>query len=917
MIKDTKRKYWISTHCKSVIILSEDDKKEYGDYNIAYFIENFSNNEKIMKEFLRDLVFIKKKTKDEKNIYTYVATGKNNIMVFFNKDNHYDRPVNSSLCNITFKLINNIYEYSYEKYGYYYSDSFILQYLNIDKACMKHIIYEDTKLYISIDLKKSYFESNPKIIELDKDNIKDKTFIIMLKCDNYDDIRKSKMDEQTKMNKIREEFQRSRFRSIFYLTYGDIGLLKTINETVKSLFSNKYDVCENNIQININIATLNSMWIRMYVTINRHDIAEYNYKRLTLSLNSILIDDLCDLLENTKDLYNESTRIGVILENKYKISIPHNMGICENMEKMEEYDKNYYRTHRPDKSMLEIYRENPEEEISYNYLENKFNKNNDFILEEGADAKTLNITEKRKTYNIISNNKFSDFFNKNVTIHRITDIKESRISSLCSKTICISIKNNHFIINIIPRTIEYINYKQNKGNILRYITNNNKKVERICGENNIYVTNDKLVYIIEMVKIDPYDCTCCNTSHKFENNYIDRHIIDSHKQSIYLIMKENYEMSEILLKLYEKNFIMSLFTVLHNVIKNLLIYMKYDKKDNDNVKHENFVKVKQIIIDIENIFNNKIKDTKYKKTIFAMQLDLLYNDETREINMEFGMISKDPKCSFYCVPVNEYIEYKYNKSEKEFPYRLLIWYTVPLIDDINNIIETAEKIKEYINNYNSNIEHTLSLTPIRREEINYIYGENNNVISDFLYNICSLVKHPEKKCELDNFLKEVFEELEIKWQTIVYHYYTGTDTLGLHLHIYPKKFIHSAQQAQTIIGYRANFSHELSKYYAHDYSKFEIKIWSRIHYTYYRIFCVVTFRKIINDYLEENNIDITNINNYHIYQIIMNGIKQNIILNLFGEMTNEPIFKKYIEKIIKFNKNHIINVFNAVLKSNT
>jgi hypothetical protein len=885
--------YWINTQCRSTFILSKNDIKKYGNYDIAFFIENFSYDKNIMKEFLKNLNF-KMMFDTNTSTYNYIATGKNNIVLFFKKTDYTGRPVNSQLYNINIDLINKIFEnnkkiigYNNQKYEIYYTYDFINKYFNIGNIYDYLIVDNHELYYIMIDLTKSYFNKAPNKENINSINIGDFTFIVILKCQNYNkykNVTNINFDNFIEINKI---LSNSNYRNIFYYERNDIEILKKIKSEIESFFTNKYNLLKDNIQITLIVASLNvNMWTPIYVRVNRYNIGEYSYNRLTLSLNSIIIQDLLDLCE-----YNEYNKISDILTDKYKISIPYYMNIYK--KNINDID-NYYRLHSR-KNTVNIFLEN--------------NKNKHYI-EPNINSEKLDV--------IIDNHKFSDEFINNIIIHRITDIKDTQFITMCSKSICLSFKNDYYVINIIPRTIEYVNFLSRTVNIMNYITNNYTKKS---NDDYLHIKHNNLLYIIEIIKINPYDCSCCDSDFNKKANllskYVKNHIISSHKQSLYLILKETFDISNILLDIYKNNFVMSLFTIIHNIIKNLLIYM-INSTDDSEAKHNNYIYIKNKIIDLETMYNNLV-DNKYKNTIFTFHLELLYNENTRTLDSEFFILKNNN--SFYCVPVNEYIEYKYKLKKgmivEEYPYKLLIWYTEPLINNIIKIKSCVDNIYDYVCEYITKniIDSKLSLIKIKQDQLRIIYKDIDvkQYISNFLYNICSLVEHSDKKKELDDFLILVITTLGKKLISVLYHYYTGLDTLGLHLHIVPKVYTYSSAQPQKILGVRGNFSHDINRYYAHDYYKFNNTRQNFLQYTNCRIFCIKSFQIFIKKYLKKHNkYDIYETND--IYNILVEGMKNDELNNPFSDLLKDDSIKDYLYKLIEFNKDTIIRIFDTIIK---
>lgn len=144
------------------------------------------------------------------------------------------------------------------------------------------------------------------------------------------------------------------------------------------------------------------------------------------------------------------------------------------------------------------------------------------------------------------------------------------------------------------------------------------------------------------------------------------------------------------------------------------------------------------------------------------------------------------------------------------------------------------------------------------------------------------------------FLSEVYENYNIKYKNTFYHYPTGFDTIGFHLHIVPKLLPNS--------GYNPSYSHQLSRYYWHDYYKFDINIWPKIHHFICSIHCTHTFVEHNIDKIKQLHSEVNT--NIDLFDILMGSIKE-YIHDQFGITKDCEYTIIYLKELIKYNYDHI------------
>jgi hypothetical protein len=359
-----------------------------------------------------------------------------------------------------------------------------------------------------------------------------------------------------------------------------------------------------------------------------------------------------------------------------------------------------------------------------------------------------------------------------------------------------------------------------------------------------------------------------------------------------------------------------MFMIINGLVRNIIILYR----KNINIKHDCLLLLKQIM-NLENIFNNKYPLIGNKNKYRHMINNLLKNFEHNFIVPETELLP------FICIPAPEY--------EDDNTFKLLIWYVLPNIYDIDKLYVIINNIKNYINNntFSDNIFRNLYLNS---DDIKYIYGFSDselNIIKDnYFYNIsCIIDENGRYKFDI-NLFKEYLTYIcklhNIEYNYVFYHYPTGYDTSALHFHVFKKySTITSTNKLgylSSIIttGHKHNFSHIFARYVTNEFNKFNGVLWKTSHIILYTIPCIHTYITYINNnnYVNifnkfKKDIDSKIYDKNTIIEFLIkfqyNCMKDNILSNENTfELSDTPEIKSYFKHLYNFNNNFIILIQN-------
>lgn len=926
-------KIFLHNECAGIILLNDTHKKQlkqFSDYNFhrARYIESFKMNSSFVNTFLNNLRFIQYSNVDayndkDKSCSTLIASGTNNICIIY--DCNTDDSVYVGLfCPIDRKLIEKIHknlsndtldiffqyhfcnDYNDDWLQYFSNNNIFFLVPNMKKS---KITYKE--LYSVIESLK-----NKSDLSIYKNLIMDMEFTAYIKCDNYDTVRN--MFKNGLNDKLYDIIRNSNYTSVYNLNYSHVTVFKNIRDGIISFFTNYFNIPKEFIAINIPILEITNIWISIYVHFRDIYQGNYKYVRLVSSSKLIDIDDLILILESLK----KKDSIDEYFKHKYHISIG-------------EHQINNYSLN----SNCWNFQGEPKKK---NYLTNDINKG---LFNEDNFSYVYNNN------NIVHNNKFTNDYQ----LIRITSSKNSRVSSLCQLSLCIKINDNYYVIIISPRTNQYMYYKTINDPLfdpIKFLKNNNqiyphKGVQEFIEE----TVNNNLLYLVEIINIDPYDCSGCNdiTTNNITNMYIKKFIIPSLMDSSFMILYENHKITKYLNYSLKESFTMVLFILIHNLIRNALIMYS-----NNIIDITQFQNILEIIIASEYGYHQKTKsDDNFYQFLFYKSFGYV-SDKIPSIgkytigspfindilNNSYITIPDDhEKCPFICIPDESFIKTGYDKD-----FKFLIWYTYPNIDIFNKLLNVVNNI--YYNcvsndNYliNNNNKKSFSLIHINETRFKEIYDINdikmNSIKNKFIYGINSIIK-PKNfiiKNKLESFIDKVRLKYNVeKYSFLSFHYPTGDETNVLHLHLYIKytqytsSFGYLARVAPTV-GYRSNYSHELTNHYSYDYINFKENIWNKKHSVVLQIICI---NKFVNALSKNDNLPIETIyDQLHKNNIIgplkkkyVNIIKKFLYMCMESKIIRDYMChykynksgEKYFRKLINYNFNTIITYFYGLFK---
>jgi hypothetical protein len=880
-------------------------------------INNILENTKYLytQEYLINNKFFFKKMLEEM-IFTNIHDNKNNISVIFNAHNFNNLLVTYNTINISddkksqskyitltkyiteriHKLLlfkNNNFDLT-NCYPIYFIDRYI--------GKSSDVIYNSSNLIISINTKYKYVtqENIEKLKKNENIDINNYIFNVIIKPDNYDEFIILYNNKQ--YEKIRELLWKSDYKSAFTLTRKNLEKIQNVYNEIKNYFILNYGVLEENIVIDIPL--FQYIFINFTIIVKIIDIYNigYEHNRLTYTHGTISLNELINLLSSLP----ENGELYKILDNKYQIFIDINL---------------YNRL--------------------YNNKNNKNNKNNYIEFDAHVlfdDIKNMNCSYTYDKNNIIIDGKLANF-----KIERIISQKNTRIASQCSISACCNINNKYYIINIAPRTPSYIKYldktRIDKSELIDFLTKYTTIDEIILYDHKMNIYGKKrLWYQVELLKIDPNDCTGCNPVKSIKPHILDDYISETlimMKRMAFINLDENGILAHKLLDCIKEHFTIKLSIIIYNIIRSIIIVFRncpnYRKTCKEILKQ---------IVNIEFDYNkhqkNKGIDNYYFDDILVNcdNDNFYYNIETIKNN-----IYVEEKLDYITVPsINNKFD---NTNEKK--YKLLVWYLYKpffhyiaqtsiidpirslnviqnIITNINNIIKNNDIIQKY--NSIRKIDITKSLLYVLFKNI---YDENyvTDMVNNMLYNVTSLVENVKEKKNIDLFIDNCTKYYKINEFFYAYfHFITIYELWTLHIHLTNKysKIISVTGSIANLVstGYRSNFSHSESKYINHNYKHFDIKLWTYKHQIPIIILCIDNYinylknNQHINNYiitsyelLEQPNVDSKLLNNINIklMNFIFSCMDLGLFLNFPQKLKFENIFRNYFLELLEYNNN--------------
>jgi hypothetical protein len=884
---------------------------------LLYFSELFENDMDYYKIFLNNIHVDGKIDKFSKNkISVYSATGKNKILMIC-RDNYTEMLYKSNgvfdYYNINKKLVDKLYDFfGIDKI---ITDNFLHKYFVEYK---NNNVLNNKYFYLVPDIYKSNIEQHTiwEIIKTNQYNkkIQDIVFSVIVKCEDYNDILSMYNSYDNIDNKnndyIKKKIWSSRYKNVFYLNKNDLNLFVNIRNKIIEYFK-KIGIEKENILIIIDMLNVNYMWLNIRVYIRNIFKGEYITFNTSAFLRYIEIGELIKILSICDgDVSKE-------IDNRYYIFISTN-DIKEYINKLDggEFNNGVSWINNVLDKIKPV-----DENISYGIL----NNNTKIDIPKSTKKNNMDVF-------------YGDIF-KNINIIRLLNNKDTQFISFCQKTICCEINKDYFIVNIIPKTAEYIKYiYENNGNVLEYLLDinayNNIELKKIQ-----YINHSSLKYFLEMVKITPYNCSgyiknSITLDKVFKNIYIQKYIPLLIKR-LPIKFKETYTISQSLIECYKETFVMKMFVFVYNILRLIIIYYRQNYIEN-NISHNDKLLNKCIIlidkilklenefdtiqrnnIINENILNGKKELSKEEEYKLFYWFHNIFGNKYKQHDFYFNgpfYVNYNTNYTYIGVPDLPYINHPSDKN-----FRVIIWYTPCNMYSSYNIIHGyITKLENMKDTFvpSSTKYRSFDVIELSESNINGIFGElyTKNMKQRYLYNISSLYTKDFKKQYyfLYNFINDMMiHKYKKKYYYSTYHYPTAATFSTLHIHILLVYSVFDKQgnsfTSSKTLGPYGTYVYEYYNDYAIDYNKLN-KYWINKHDVMFTIANIDLFiKKIINDktisLFEKNNtyvFDSDNINKLieFMYEYIYNKYIHSR-LDIRTESIN--LAKKYLKELLSFN----------------
>lgn len=859
------------------------------------------------------------------------ASGSNDILLISEKDQETFLAQNSVFCKLNKEFIDKIIKKKIELGEIIYTDNFlkILFDYNFDElfpyyiANKEFLYYEDNDFIMEPNLMSTFINDNIKneIIDFIENKnspinssknefIYNLEFNIIVKPDNYNNLKElyDKNNYLTLKNKLLEQ----NYSNLFNLTKEqNLDKLKRVYNKITSIFVS-YGIPIDNIAINVPVFNLRkNMWVAINVKFRNVYRGEYDYIRLTELHKTVKLKDIIYHLEEYGNMK--------YLEDKYEISLKYGH--------IQDYDlttgDNYWKYTKDGKERLNV---------DCKSFSQQAIKRKDLIQDYSLNRQKGGFFDDM----FMKENNVTKFNMDNIKINRVLKIKNSKFSSLCSSSICIYCNNNYYVINIIPRTLQFIRdiintkcvittnneskiitlidylYRNIGGTIKSFQLNYKDCKKKRYDEHKRYFTTESydktktfeylkhnnLRYILEIIKINPYDCYGIKRLNDIipKSRYIREYIYFSQLR-LDINLKENNEIALMYIEKLKENFQIKMRIFLYNIIRNIIVkYRNNEFSLNDCI---NFFSKLLEIEEKQNIPLNK--ESKYS-------LKFLLKDYDKKKFYENDTIFIVDDLPFIGIYSTGYLLNPTNPKK----FKLLAWFTTNI--EINDFEYVLENIK-LTTQKNKNI--IFDNITIYKNDFIKIYGLDNkkfaDVMNNFIFNICSLINNKNMKKKLDYFLNKYHKNYNIlNYNYTFYHYQIGIKAIPLHIHIFKKESIFVGFDDKIYKGYfmvfgkRSNFSLENIYHYALPYYHLD-NSWKNKHYYKFKI-----FKK-----------DIEKIRNYYSKKYLNHDLIDFIWDNDIGEnISTKDLYKinakEYFKKLINYedNKVKLERYFKNILKYN-
>ena len=794
-----------------------------------------------------------------KNSKVLNATGTNNISLVY--VNNFELAENTAFCFLNKKLFDNILEQTPLEERY--TKTFMsLMFDKDNKEKQSPFFFEDDDTII--------IPNNLLYYTTENTSIEDVIFMVIIRPDNYSELQK--LYNEQNFLKLYENLSKQNFITLYHLTKEDVNKLERIQKKILEFYE-RFNIKNENVKIDVSSKESHNFWIHIQAHYRNIYETDYEYQRLTQTAKTT---NLIYIIDHLKD--------NIILDNLSKQSFT-----CSNIKKfnLEECDNTCEYT-ETFKNIKLTYKSKKKQKIDFKKLikDNKFH---------------LNVND----------------------IRRIIKSKISKLSSLCSQSICINKDGKYYVINIIPRTPAYIQYLFNNKNFPEFdefLSSFKEKDKLIYPDTLIkYGQSDKLKYYIEIIWLDCYDCdglklsdVDCGLSDKF----LKELLFSINRRFIFLLESDNIIANNYLDCLRE-NFTSRISFVIYNIFYSLFgIY--HDNCYNIECK-KGIKRILERLIRFENIFNEELikiyKKYNYRYTIKEMYIykELLstilikkgsYFSDEIDINILSDFFNNKGfiKCfgkekPYIAIPGREYL-----LTQDRNKYKYLIWFVTPFIKNLKQIDETLDKIlklfasqlkmldnKDYLQKKEGHLIENILINKDNFKEFYNIDVTNKNF--PYIFNIMSLFNKDGSfniyKYYLDDFIKDFAknEKLDLYYPFI--HYLTYPKFSALHVHIYLKNTVGSDRgdpkslRNKISFGQYSSFSHELTRVLTPSY-------WS-IDTEYYKNHKIVLSVDNIQMFIKEIPDDIRelikkDILNNEEYNKLLEYYKRNLLKSFYDQI---------------------------------
>lgn len=868
-IIDEQYDFYMYNRCRYLIKFLNNKK-----YSSLITKEIFPKNMQYYKSFLKTLKFGKtNKYKSTQNIIVKYATGTNTLMYNFRKNkpediswNHDINDNKSVLCGYTPLFAKSV-----------------LNVMGVSNIFLKkqfhnsHRVIDTNYFFMMPNPFKSEFiiTSDFDINNCTIDDIYNIVFSVTIKVENYD--HNKKLYDKGKYDVLKDIIKKSKYRNIYFIDESDIDQFEHMYNSIINYFSKK-GINEEDVFIFINMYDYNVPWINISVYLMNRTKSEFVV--LTSFSNNRGL--------NLKYLIN-------ILKYKYDKTIEQAIQDLNIKLNIGTFNKLYIK-YCDNKYLDESEVTSGESTMKTHYMKLYDYKFND---DKSSIESPLFEYMVDKNHSII---------NKNFKINRILSQKITRLYGACSVSLCCSHYDSHYILNIIPKTTEYLNTLHELGiNVMNYLAPICKNIYDFYNYDICYRHHNNLKYLVEFIKIDPYNChgICTATDCKLYDSYIEKYVLYT-KDTYIIEIEENYNGYKKLMKIVNENGV-TMFVLIYNIIRCIIITFR--NAISNSIK-KRCKKMIGKILEIEDTYNkdNGLEDNtdeflkKMNQKMTTMNggsktlATLNYTNKFVLHNYKNDSFYNVKHCPFYIDEKYRFMvvhDFHSQYAVKMADYRTIAWYTSLNtfdITELENIISNIEYVyneglsKEF-KKYDKKKEEVQKIDScfITKKELKIIFGGDkfkkdyigrkktsvtyDVFFKDYIYTMGSLIKKANngyivdnRKNILDTFLEE-YTKFYIKKKkygidtkfNFFYHYPPLAQYLTLHIHIQLNKTFYDKQLtnlgAGNTFGSSGKLTANILSSFALPLNQFESS-WGHSHVLTIVVYSIIK----LNEYIINENI---------------------------------------------------------------